>query len=168
MHARQRACGTGPVVASRVLEKIGGAPMRNAVSLTLIVAALVVLGGCETSGHNATANARYAKLPTGVTLLNTDTGRCSGSVQVREEQSGHVHEQQLVLAPGENATFPVDVRDGDRLSWACVGDTRSGDTRSVSTNRVDCPDATSHVRISRRAEGSDLTLECFGRRSSRS
>ena len=33
--------------------------------------------------------------------------------------------------PGENATFPVDVRDGDRLSWSCVGDTRSGDTRSV-------------------------------------
>jgi hypothetical protein len=140
--------------------------MRKSVNLTLLVAALVVIGGCETSGHNATANARYAKLPTGVTLLNTDTGRCSGSVQVREEQSGHVHEQQLVLAPGENATFPVDVRDGDRLSWSCVGDTRTGDTRSVASTRVDCPDATSHVRISRRAEGSDLTLECFGHRSS--
>ena len=142
--------------------------MRKSVSLTLVVAALVVVGGCAT-GHNTTAaNARYAKLPTGVTLLNTDTGRCSGSVQVREEQSGRVHEQQLVLAPGENATFPVDARDGDRLSWSCVGDTRSGDTRSVTSNRVDCPDTTSHVRISRRVEGSDLTLECFGRRSSRS
>jgi hypothetical protein len=107
-------------------------------------------------------------LPTGVTLLDTDTGRCAGSVQVREEQNGHVREQALVLAPGENATFPVDVRDGDRLSWSCVGDTRSGDTRSVTSNRVDCPDATSHVRISRRAEGSDLTLECYGHRSSRS
>ena len=142
--------------------------MSKPLSLTLVVAALVAIGGCATSGHNATANARYAKLPTGVTLLNTDTGRCSGSVQVREEQSGHIREQQLVLAPGENATFPVDVRDGDRLSWSCVGDTRTGDTRSVSSNRVDCPDATSHVRISRRAEGSDLTLECFGHRSSRS
>ncbi len=142
--------------------------MSKPVSLTLLVAALVVIGGCASSGHNATANARYAKLPTGVTLLNTDTGRCSGSVQVREEQSGHVHEQQLVLAPGENATFPVAVGDGDRLSWSCVGDTRSGDSRSVTSNRVDCPDSTSHVRISRRAEGSDLTLECFGHRSSRS
>jgi len=142
--------------------------MRKSLSFTLVVAALAAIGGCATSGHNATANARYAKLPTGVTLLNTDSGRCSGSVQVREEQSGRVHESQLVLAPGENATFPVDVRDGDRLSWSCVGDTRSGDTRTVNTNRVDCPDATSHVRISRRAEGSDLTLECFGRRSSRS
>ena len=142
--------------------------MFKSMSLALIVAALVVVGGCATSGHNATANARYAKLPTGVTLLNTDTGRCTGSVQVRAEQSGHVHERELVLAPGENATFPVDVRDGDRLSWSCVGDTRSGDTRTVSSNRVDCPEATSHVRISRRAEGSDLTLECFGHRSSRS
>lgn len=141
--------------------------MSKPVSLTLVVAALVVVGGCATTNTTA-ANARYAKLPTGVTLLNTDTGRCSGSVQVREEQSGKVHEQQLVLAPGENATFPVDVRDGDRLSWSCVGDNRSGDTRSVTSNRVDCPDATSHVRISRRAEGSDLTLECYGHRSSRS
>src|SRR3954465_6180378 len=123
--------------------------MSKSASFTLVIAALVVVGGCAT-GHNTTANARYAKLPTGVTLLNTDTGRCSGSVQVREEQSGHVHEQQLVLAPGENATFPVAVRDGDRLSWSCVGDTRSGDSRSVTSNRVDCPDSTSHVRISRR------------------
>src|SRR6478735_8912802 len=120
-----------------VTRKSGGATMimSKPVSLTLVVAALVVVGGCATTNTTA-ANARYAKLPTGVTLLNTDTGRCSGSVQVREEQSGKVHEQQLVLAPGENATFPVDVRDGDRLSWSCVGDTRSGDSRSVSSNRV--------------------------------
>jgi len=141
--------------------------MGKSIGLTFVVAALVVVGGCASSSHNV-ANDRYAKLPTGVTLLDTDTARCSGSVQVREEQNGHVHEQALVLAPGENATFPVDVRDGDRLSWSCVGDTRSGDTRSVTSNRVDCPDATSHVRISRRAEGSDLTLECYGHRSSRS
>lgn len=142
--------------------------MRNSVSLTLVAAALVVIGGCATSGHNATANARYAKLPTGVTLLNTDTARCAGSVEVRRERSGRLHEQQLALAPGENATFPVDVRDGDRLSWSCAGDARSGDTRSATSNVVDCPDATSHVRISRRADGSDLTLECFGHRSGRS
>ena len=138
--------------------------MNKPVSLTLVVAALVVVGGCATGP--SVANARYAKLPTGVTLLDTDTARCSGSVQVRDEQSGRVHEQALVLAPGENATFPVDVRDGDHLSWSCVGDTRSGDTRSVSSTRIECPDATSHVRISRRAEGSDLTLECYGHRRS--
>jgi hypothetical protein len=134
--------------------------MRNSISFTLIFAALAVIAGCATS--SPTANARYARLPTGVTLLDTDSGRCSGSVQVREEQSGRFHDQELVLQPGENATFPVDVRDGDRLEWSCIGD-----TRSVSTH-IDCPDATSHVRISRRAEGPDLTLECYGRRASHS
>jgi hypothetical protein len=132
----------------------------------MLVAAFALVAGCATSGGNV-ANARYAKLPTGATLLNTDTARCAGSVQVRERQGGKTHNEELLLEPGQNATFPVDVRDGDRLEWSCIGEARSGDTRSVS-NHVDCPDATSHVRISRRAEGSDLTLECYGPRGSRS
>jgi hypothetical protein len=135
--------------------------MHNSICLTTAFATLAVLAGCATSGTNV-ANSRYARLPTGVTLLDTDSGRCSGSVQVREEQGGRIHDEELVLRPGENATFNVDIRDGDRLEWICIGGTRS------ATNRVDCPDATSHVRISRRAEGADLTLECYGRRVSRS
>jgi hypothetical protein len=137
--------------------------LSNTVCLTMVFTALAVVAGCATYGTGATS-ARYARLPTGVTLLDTDTRRCAGSVQVREEQGGEIRDRELLLQPGENATFTVDVREGDRLEWSCIGD-----TRSVS-NRVDCPYSTSHVRILRRAEGegADLTLECYGRRSSRS
>jgi hypothetical protein len=134
--------------------------MHKSVSYTIVLAAFAAIAGCATSGTSTSS--RYAQLPTGVTLLDTDTGRCAGAVQVREEQGGRTHDSELSLKPGENATFPVRVGDGDRLEWSCIGE-----TRSVS-NHVECPDATSHVRITRRAEGDNLTLECYGRRSSRS
>jgi hypothetical protein len=133
--------------------------MRNGISY-IVVAALAAAAGCTTVDSGG-GTARYARLPTGLTLLDTDTGRCTGSVQVREEENGRTRESELVLQPGENATFAVDVADGDELEWSCVGD-----ARSVSSE-VDCPDATSHVRITRRAEGADLALECYGRRSTR-
>jgi hypothetical protein len=134
--------------------------MSKVLSYAFILAALIAGAGCATSNSGGGQTPRYSRLPTGVTLLDTDAGRCAGSVQVREEQAGRTRESELLLKPGENATFAVDVDDGDELEWSCIGD-----SRSVSA-RVDCPDDTSHVRITRRAEGSDLALECYGRRGS--
>jgi hypothetical protein len=134
--------------------------MSKVLSYAFVLAALTAGAGCATSNPGGGETSRYSRLPTGVTLLDTDAGRCAGSVQVREEQSGRTRESELLLEPGENATFEVDVDDGDELDWSCIGD-----SRSVSA-RVDCPDDTSHVRITRRAEGSEIALECYGRRGS--
>ncbi len=134
--------------------------MRNTVIWTIGIVVFGALAGCAT-GSSGGQSSLYSRLPTGVTLLDTDTGRCTGSVQVREEQNGKTRDQELLLKPGENATFAVDVGRGDELEWSCIGDTRSVNAE------VDCPDATSHVRISRRADGADLALECYGHRASR-
>jgi hypothetical protein len=135
--------------------------MRNSVSYGIIAAVLAAASGCTTLDSSGGESSRYSRLPTGVTLLDTDTARCSGSVQVREERSGRSRESELLLRPGENATFAVDISDGDELEWSCIGDARS------ATSEVDCPDSTSHVRIMRRAEGNDLALECYGARRDR-
>ena len=136
--------------------------MRNSVTVmqTIVIAVFGVLAGCAT-GSSGGQSSLYSRLPTGITLLDTDTGRCTGSVQVREEQDGRTHDQELLLKPGENATFAVNVAKGDELEWSCIGDARSVNAE------VDCPDETSHVRISRRADGADLALECYGHRASR-
>jgi hypothetical protein len=133
--------------------------MNKAIRYTMLFAVLGAGAGCASLDSDG-SDSRYARLPTGVTLLDTDTARCAGAVQVREEQGGRTRESEVLLKPGENATFDVDVRDGDGLRWSCIGDTRS------ESSDVDCPRDTSHVRITRRAEGSDLTLECYGRRGS--
>jgi len=71
--------------------------------------------------------------------------------------SGHSRGNGIVLRRGQNATFNYDGADNDdRISWQCVGDTRS------DAKRIDCPNATSHVRISRAAEGDDALFECYG------
>jgi hypothetical protein len=131
--------------------------MQKSAFQMVVLGALVAAAGCATV-DSGSQTSRYARLPTGVTLLETESGRCAGTVQVREERNGRTSNSELVLKAGENATFAVDIDDGDELEWSCVGE-----ERSVS-REVDCPDATSHVRITRRAEGSDLALECFGRR----
>jgi hypothetical protein len=131
------------------------------MSYMALVATLVAAAGCATV-DSGSGSSRYARLPTGVTLLDSESERCGGSVQVSEERNGRSSRSDLVLRPGENATFEVDVRDGDELEWSCVGEERS------EASEVDCPSATSHVRITRQADGRDLLLECFGDSDSRS
>jgi hypothetical protein len=120
---------------------------------------LVICAGCASTGGSA--DPRYARVPTGLTLLDSDkAGRCDGSVQVREQESGKSTDHELLLKPGENATFAVDTGDGDKISWSCIG---AGDTKSTS-ERIACPDLTSHVRVMRTADRGDVTTECYGER----
>ncbi len=115
--------------------------------------AAALLAGCATVGSDETG----ARLPTGVTLLDSNTDRCSGTVHVDERSAAS---RDIVLRPGENAAFRVDDRDRDRrIEWTCIGQS-SSDRDSVS-----CPDRTSYVRITRPSNGDQMLVECYGKRS---
>lgn len=119
------------------------------------VVPLVFLAGCAIT--DVDEDARYAQLPTGVTLLDSESDECDGIVQVAERTSlGRSRGDDLVLRQGQNATFEVDTDDED-VMWSCIGDSGTEDR-----DEIDCPDETSHVRISREAEGDNFVFECYG------
>lgn len=122
--------------------------------LCFAVAPIVLLAGCaSTSGLGERAGG--TRLPTGVTLLRSDQEQCSGVVQVYDEKGSNRKERpELVVRRGENATFVV--KDEDELEWTCVGES------STDSEDVNCPNDTSHVRVTRAATGGDLLFECYG------
>jgi hypothetical protein len=125
-----------------------------------LVALLAVLGaGCATTTSNDD-DARSARLPTGVTLLESDRNECAGAVTIDETSVANARRADLVIQRGQNATFEVDAdRDDDvEIEWTCVG---SSDTDRES---VECPEETSHVRVTRASTGNDFLLECYGDR----
>jgi hypothetical protein len=132
--------------------------MNKLPTCLMLLAPWVVLGGCASVDVNG--GSRDARLPTGVTLLGSDRDECGGIIQVREERStGQSRGAELVLRQGQNATFEIDEdanSNDDEIEWTCIGESSS------STDSVDCPDDTSHVRITRSAQGEDFLLECFG------
>jgi transcription elongation GreA/GreB family factor len=122
--------------------------MRKLQRDCLLIAPTVLLVGCVTTA-NVDDDARDARLPTGVTLLDSNREECNGVVHVDDNSRS-----EIVVNQGQNATFAVD---GDEdVEWTCVGGA------SAASERLECPEATSHVRITRSA-GDDLLLECYGR-----
>jgi hypothetical protein len=127
--------------------------------------AFAVLGaGCATT-TSSDGDARTARLPTGVTLLESDRNECDGAVAIDESTIASARRSDLVIQPGQNATFEVDVNDEDdvEIEWTCVG------AAAADRESVECPDSTSHVRITRASTGDEFLLECYGdsdRRSS--
>jgi hypothetical protein len=125
--------------------------------------AFVAFGaGCVTTGTDDN-DGRSARLPTGVTLLDSDRDECAGSVAIDDSVIANAARSDLVIQQGQNATFQVD-GDNDEdieIEWTCVG---AADT---DRNATACPDETSYVRITRGA-GDDFLLECFGNRGSSS
>jgi hypothetical protein len=122
--------------------------------------AFAVLGaGCATT-TTTDEDARAARLPTGVTLLESDRNECEGSVAIDETAIASARRSDLVIQPGQNATFEVDVDDEDdvEIEWTCVG------AAAADRESVECPDATSHVRITRASTGDEFLLECYGDR----
>ena len=86
----------------------------------LIAGAAVLASGCAvtTSSDDGTA-----RLPTGVTLLESDRNECEGAVAIDESAIANSRRADLVVQRGQNATFEVDA-DGDRdveIDWTCVG-----------------------------------------------
>jgi len=98
--------------------------------------------------------------PRSVTLLDSDRGQCAGSVAIDESSIARAQTSALVIQRGQNATFPVDadVDDDVEVDWTCLGST------SAIEHSADCPDDTSHVRITRELTGSEFLLECYGDR----
>src|SRR5262245_16341533 len=126
-----------------------------------LTAAALFATGCASPSQTSDEDARAARLPTGVTLLESKRETCSGPVAVDDRVIAGARED-LVVQRGENATFDIDAQDEDdnvEIRWTCVGDV------AAEREAVRGPDDTSHVRITR-ATGNDFLLECYGTRAS--
>jgi hypothetical protein len=128
----------------------------------IYIAAFAVLGaGCVTTTTNE--DARTTRLPTGVTLLDSDRNSCAGSVSIDERSIESARRSDLVIQRGQNAVFMIDADDADdvEIDWTCVG------SANADRETAECPDDTSHVRITRETTGNDFLLECYGDRDRR-
>ena len=121
---------------------------------------MALLAGCTTLSSSVGPSAMNARLPTGVTLLDSDQNECGGIVQVEDESRSP--DAELVIRRGQNATFDFDDEEEDDIEWSCIGESARSDS-----DEIDCPTGTSHVRITRPSEGEEFLLECYGRRTSR-
>jgi hypothetical protein len=119
---------------------------------------LAALGaGCAVTGSDG--GGLGARLPTGVTLLESDRGECEGPVTLDDRALDNPRRADLVIQRGQNATFEIDTDDDDvEIEWTCVG---SSDTDRDS---VECPEETEYVRITRGATGDEFLFECYGER----
>lgn len=130
----------------------------------LYMAAFAVLtSGCAMFGSETEEeqDASSARLPTGVTLLDSSREECEGSVALDDSVMASARREDLVVQRGQNATFEIDV-DADEdveIEWTCVG------TANTERETIECPDETSWVRVTR-ASGDDFLLECYGEGSS--
>lgn len=128
-------------------------------SLVFLAAFAVLSAGCATT-TTTDEDARAARLPTGVTLLESDRSECAGSVAIDERLVSGARRADLVIQPGQNAVFEVDADDDDDvdIDWTCVG------TSDTDEETVECPDQTSHVRVTRASTGNEFLFECYGDR----
>jgi len=119
--------------------------------------------GCAVTSETD-ASARPVRLPTGVTLLDSDRNQCNGSVAIDERAVSKARRSDLVLQRGQNAIIEVDAGTGDdvEIGWTCVG------SATAARNTAECPDETSHVRITRDSTADDFLIECYGDRGSSS
>jgi hypothetical protein len=132
--------------------------MQTRPQSLVLLAAFVVFGtGCATVS-TTNEDARTARLPTGVTLLESNREQCAGSVAIDETSIANARRSDLVISRGQNAVFAVDedADDDIEVDWTCVG--------AVDADRetIECPDDTSHVRITRGSTGDEFLLECYG------
>lgn len=128
-----------------------------------LAAVATFAAGCASTSETD-ASARPVRLPTGVTLLDSDRNQCNGSVAIDERAVSNARRTDLVLQRGQNAIIEVDAGTGDdvEIGWTCVG------SASAARNTAECPEETSHVRITRDATADDFLIECYGNRGSSS
>jgi hypothetical protein len=128
---------------------------------SVYLAAFVIFGaGCTSLSTTTGGDPRTARLPTGVTLLDSNRAQCAGSVSIDATSFATARRSDLVLQRGENATFELDtdVDDDPEVEWTCVG------TAAAERESTECPDYTSYVRITRESTGDNFLLECYGDR----
>ncbi len=110
---------------------------------------LLPLAGCAVTSTGTDATG--ARLPTGVTLLESDSNRCEGVVHVDEDSVSSSRE--IVVRQGQNTSFKAGA---DQIAWTCIG------TSTADQGRLQCPDRTTHVRITRATTGDQFLVECYG------
>lgn len=128
------------------------------MTLSCVTAFILLAAGCVTT-TTSDNDGRSVRLPTGVTLLDSDRDQCAGSVAIEESIVANAVRSDLVIQPGENVTFAVDAdpEDDVEIGWTCVG------AASTDRSAIVCPDETDYVRITR-GTGNDFVLECYGDR----
>jgi len=124
------------------------------------LAAFAALSAGCASTTETDEDARSARLPTGVTLLESDRNECEGAVSVDEGVVSNARRADLVIQRGQNATFEVDgdANEDIDIEWTCVG------AANADRETVECPEDTTHVRITRASTGDEFLLECYGDR----
>jgi hypothetical protein len=129
----------------------------------LYIAAFAALtSGCAVfDSENEQQDARSARLPTGVTLLDSSREECAGSVAIDDAVIESTRREDLVVQRGQNATFEIDAEPDEdvEIEWTCVG------TADTERETIECPEDTSWLRVTR-AAGDDFLLECYGEGSS--
>jgi hypothetical protein len=126
----------------------------------LYLAAFAALSAGCASTTETDEDPRTARLPTGVTLLESDRNECAGSVAIDESVVASARRADLVVQRGQNATFEVDADSSDdiEVEWTCVG------AANTERETSECPEDTTHVRITRASAGDEFLLECYGDR----
>ena len=124
-----------------------------------LAACAVLAAGCASTSDKDAQDARSARLPTGVTLLDSNREECAGSVAIDDSAIKSSRREDLVIQRGENATFEINADSDDdvEVQWTCVG------TANTERERVECPEDTSWVRVTR-TTGNDFLFECYGDR----
>lgn len=131
--------------------------MRKQLACLTFVAALpclALLGACATTASGLGEQAGTTELPTGLKLLDSEKGECTGNVQM--DQSSVLHADlgsDLFVNAGQHGTFQVS--EGD-VRWACVHGS------SPNVEELNCPSDTHYVRVTRDEDGDSLLFECFG------
>lgn len=118
---------------------------------------LLLLGACTaTTSAGLGDETGTADLPVGAALLESDDSECDGTVRIGAETiDDDGLSAEHFVEPGENATFEL-ADETTAVEWSCAGPS------SAEIERMECPDGTSHVRLTRAQTGGEVLLECYG------
>src|SRR5688572_2635285 len=113
----------------------------------ILLAPMTLVAGCALLNldNGREQDVRSVRLPTGVSLLETDRAECPGVVQIDDDNVSRGRGADLVIQRGQNAAFEIE-DDGEEIGWTCISRSRS------DRDSLDCPRDTSHVRIIRESD----------------
>jgi hypothetical protein len=126
-------------------------PMNTKAVPVLAGASAALVGVLALAGNAAFA--QDDRLPRGVTLLGADDTGCNGDLMLESGVRGRDAATRRIRV-GQYAVF--EVQDSN-IGWMCLGE------RSTSSDTMECPDGTTHLRITRRGDDDVVLFECYGR-----
>lgn len=134
--------------------------MQKLLKSCALLACFLFMTGCAATTPGLGDDGGTTRLPSGLTLLDSDKKVCDGTVQVDDdtiEDKGLGFQSELFVNPGANATFQFE--DGYyEVDWACISN------NSSDVDNMRCPHDATHLRITRATTGGELLFECYGSR----